>query len=605
LAAIGKKAIPQLDELLHSKSPLIARQHAVWTLAAIDDPQALSLLRAALRHADSEIIIPTARALADRHDHESAPALAKLLEHRSSAARLAAAEALARCGTPESLAMLWEALSRDSDAFLEHAIVHAIHHLADGAELESRLNDSHPRVARAAMRLLDQPPRAPGLLKPDVVFRGVQSNDAALRRTAMELLARHPEWADRACDLLRGWIDQTDISDEQRTGLRGLVLAFQNQPTVQELAAAAIINRDGKTPGAQRSHLLAVLAESTLGELPQSWTMAVASALDDADRDVRLSAVRTAAVLQLAALDERIIKLADSEDESADIRREALRAVIRRQPKLSPAAFTFLASELRGAEQPIQRFAAAEILRDSHLAPGQLRLVLRIAEHDALVAPAVLLPAIKRSVTRETNPLVLDYLASSLRRGWRPSDAELNNALAVVTEGDANKIESIRELHRQNIQGQQAHLASFERFLSGGNAERGRQMFYSKKATCSACHRIGSEGGQVGPDLTKLGTIRSGRDLLESIVLPSATIAQGYDAYAVTTEDGRAATGVIARQTSDILVLRDSSGAELRLPKNQIEDLQRASTSIMPEGLAAALTGDELRDLLAFLKALK
>ena len=98
---------------------------------------------------------------------------------------------------------------------------------------------------------------------------------------------------------------------------------------------------------------------------------------------------------------------------------------------------------------------------------------------------------------------------------------------------------------------------------------------------------------------------QSGRDLLESIVLPSATIAQGYVPFLVSTTDGRATTGVITRQTNEVLFLRDSSGADLRFRKETIEDFARTNNSIMPEGLDRVVSNVELRDLLAFLQALK
>jgi putative heme-binding domain-containing protein len=73
----------------------------------------------------------------------------------------------------------------------------------------------------------------------------------------------------------------------------------------------------------------------------------------------------------------------------------------------------------------------------------------------------------------------------------------------------------------------------------------------------------------------------------------------------VTAGDGRTTTGVIARQSSDVLVMRDSSGAEVRVLRGQIEGMTRAATSIMPEGLERPLSQEELRDLLAYLQSLK
>ena len=76
---------------------------------------------------------------------------------------------------------------------------------------------------------------------------------------------------------------------------------------------------------------------------------------------------------------------------------------------------------------------------------------------------------------------------------------------------------------------------------------RGQAVFFGRKVACSTCHRIGGKGGQVGPDLTRIAAIRSGRDLLESIVFPGSTFARGYENYLVSLEDGRVVAGLIAR----------------------------------------------------------
>ncbi|MEX2138931.1 MAG: PVC-type heme-binding CxxCH protein [Pirellulales bacterium] len=605
LAAIGQPAIGPLSAALNSDSPLLARQGAIWALASIADSAAMVPLRSTLVSDDPEIIVPAARVLAMRGDAASSAALTELLTHRSPAVRLAAAEALARCGSGESLPALWKALKAEPDRMLEHALVHAVHHLASAAELESALADAHPRIQRAALRLLDQPPRPAGALKAAQVVLRVQSSDAELRRTATEILARHPEWADQAVNLIRGWLATEQPSEEERRGLRSVVLAFQQERAVQELVGAAIVNRDGKTTLAQRAFTLEVIAETILPKLPASWTVALSHALRDANDDVRLQALRTAAVLQLSELDGELVKLAESESQPAEVRRQALQAVVRRRPALSPALFQFLAADLRDAEHPLVRLAAAELLGQCRLAEDQLREVIAIAQIDPLISPAVLMPTIRRSTTEASAPLVLGYLANSMRAGWRPSEAELDEVLKAISPNDRDKAASLRELHETSIAGQRARLESFEPLLAEGNAERGRQVFFGKRATCSVCHRIAGEGGQVGPDLTKAGAIRSGRDLLESMILPSATIAQGYDPFLVTTKDGRTTTGVITRQTSDVLFLRDSSGAEVRFRKELVEDFARTGSSIMPEGLERALSEGELRDLLAFLQVLK
>jgi putative heme-binding domain-containing protein len=93
--------------------------------------------------------------------------------------------------------------------------------------------------------------------------------------------------------------------------------------------------------------------------------------------------------------------------------------------------------------------------------------------------------------------------------------------------------------------------------------------------------------------------------LLESIALPSATFAQGFASYTIVTHEGRVAGGVIARQDAGVVVLHDASGAEVRIPRDEIESLTRQEKSLMPEGLTRAMSRDEFRDLLAYLQSLR
>lgn len=76
---------------------------------------------------------------------------------------------------------------------------------------------------------------------------------------------------------------------------------------------------------------------------------------------------------------------------------------------------------------------------------------------------------------------------------------------------------------------------------------------------------------------------------------------QGWENKPACHERGN----LIARQSADTLVVREASGSELRLAKNKIQEMRRSNVSLMPEALERALSRDELRDLLAFLQALK
>jgi putative heme-binding domain-containing protein len=139
--------------------------------------------------------------------------------------------------------------------------------------------------------------------------------------------------------------------------------------------------------------------------------------------------------------------------------------------------------------------------------------------------------------------------------------------------------------------------------LTSGDAARGFQVFRSSKAACSACHRIGYVGGQVGPDLTRIGATRSRRALLEAIVFPSARLEQSYTPLRVLTTDGRVFNGMVARDSGGSMDLIISATERITLAHADIEQRLPSAVSIMPAGLEQQLSMAELADLLTLLES--
>jgi putative heme-binding domain-containing protein len=136
-----------------------------------------------------------------------------------------------------------------------------------------------------------------------------------------------------------------------------------------------------------------------------------------------------------------------------------------------------------------------------------------------------------------------------------------------------------------------------------GDVRRGQAVFNSPKVACMSCHTIGYLGGRIGPDLTRIGQIRSERDLLEAILFPSASFARGYESVVVTTASGALHSGVLRSDLTDAVMLVTGAGEEIRILRREIVDMQPGTVSVMPPGLATQLSREELTDLLAFLKA--
>jgi putative heme-binding domain-containing protein len=224
---------------------------------------------------------------------------------------------------------------------------------------------------------------------------------------------------------------------------------------------------------------------------------------------------------------------------------------------------------------------------------------------DTMISPQAVLGLARRvRLSDASSEALLDYLDAVLSSGLQLSDDPLALLATTLPASHQERVKKLRGAVGASAMRQRQLLTELEPLLNGGDPNRGHQIFLAK-AGCSTCHSVGQQGGQAGPDLTKVGAIRSGRDLIESLVLPSATIAQSYDSYSVTLTNGDELTGIRARQLDDTLVLRDASGTETRLQPAQIQKMERLKMSLMPEGLLAGLSREEIRDLLAYLQNLK
>jgi quinoprotein glucose dehydrogenase len=139
--------------------------------------------------------------------------------------------------------------------------------------------------------------------------------------------------------------------------------------------------------------------------------------------------------------------------------------------------------------------------------------------------------------------------------------------------------------------------------LAGGDAARGKEIFETHlAAACTACHRIGETGSNVGPPLTAIGT--TGRQhILESLVLPQAKIAPGFGMTSITKKDGTTLTAAPVSETTAQVVVLLPDGKQLTLPKADIAS-QTPPVSPMPP-MGTILKPAELRDLVEYLSTLK
>ena len=142
--------------------------------------------------------------------------------------------------------------------------------------------------------------------------------------------------------------------------------------------------------------------------------------------------------------------------------------------------------------------------------------------------------------------------------------------------------------------------------LHEGDPSRGKQLFADDtKLACAKCHKVDAGPGRAGPDLFAIGDKFGRGDLIESILHPSQTIAEGYAATTIETKSDDVYTGIIKRATADSIELMLGDARLMRVTTADIARRYTSEISLMPEGLVSGLTVQEFTDLIEYLVSLK
>ncbi|HVS09783.1 MAG TPA: family 16 glycoside hydrolase, partial [Planctomycetota bacterium] len=166
-------------------------------------------------------------------------------------------------------------------------------------------------------------------------------------------------------------------------------------------------------------------------------------------------------------------------------------------------------------------------------------------------------------------------------------DSMLRSIWGIVRESPADRAERIRTLKEELS----------DSALARADLRRGREVY---DRACGQCHVLFDEGGSLGPDLT--GSNRADLDyLLSNVVDPSAVVGKDYLATMVWLQDGQLVTGVKKAETESTITLQTETGT-LVLDRGEIEETRLSELSAMPEGLLETLRGDEIRDLVAYVR---
>ena len=124
-------------------------------------------------------------------------------------------------------------------------------------------------------------------------------------------------------------------------------------------------------------------------------------------------------------------------------------------------------------------------------------------------------------------------------------------------------------------------------------------------AVCSVCHKVDdAEGGNaIGPDLAAL-TDRSPEAMLVAILDPNRAVEDKFTAYSVVTREGSQLFGLIGDENANSITLRDAAGGEHQILRADIKTMKSPGISLMPDGLEATMTKQQIADVIAYIGTL-
>lgn len=623
IASAGQSALVALHQTAFTHTNQLARIHALRALEQVNrrQPGALAGVIDLLDDPDPEIRAQTAGFLGDGGITRAADALTRRLNDDSARVRFFAAMSLGKLGHRPAFDAVVELLARNGkdDLFLRYAGIYALEHIGDveaitgltqhpsadvriaaavalrrleSAEVEAFLHDTDPLVVVEAARAINDLPLPP----------------------AMERLAELAEQKPA-----NDWIARRALNANLRLG------------GVEHAKRVAAYAADVALPEVLRREALRILADWASPNV-RDRVVGAYRPLDPESRDADAGRSAFAEVLPQLLAEEGALKA------------DALELTDRMKLELPPAtlaAWVADAEQTDGARIAALRLlqqargdaaveAAQQLLSDGPESTGLFAEALRIqAENDANGAVDQLAGTLGNDEISKAQA-ALRILAGNPSGSFRNAlsvllreavDGRLDPRLQLDVREAAGRLNdsAINELQEQFDAGvTNQPLGSHRLTLRGGDAERGRDIFFNKtELQCVRCHQAdaGDEiiGGNAAPNLAGIGSRRDREHLLESIVQPNAAFSEGYEQVVLTLENGDVISGQLKNETEDHLVLAlpaaDDEEAlfadvaamvERRVKKSEIVERKRG-LSAMPEGLAELMTPFELRDLIEFL----
>jgi len=363
-----------------------------------------------------------------------------------------------------------------------------------------------------------------------------------------------------------------------------------------------------KLAASQRSTIATGLVQAAVerGIKPAGDLAVLGSLLEGPDRGLQIPAIKLAAAWRATPMIPQLQTLAAGERAGGEQQRQAILALATLGTPEAKATIESLCAAER--PEPVRLFAiaslaridtaaaaarAAEVLAGVSPSPSDPQGKLPTEMLDALLdrrdGPAKLAAAIAaRPPSADVAKMFLRHMYATGRTEPAVADA-LTKAAGIAANPPLPSQEEIVKLAAEVV--------------AKGDPARGEAVFRRADIACMKCHAIAKAGGNIGPELSAVGSISPPEYVVASILNPDASIKEAYVTRNVITDSGEVHTGILVDRDELRVRLRDATGKVITIPTAEIEE-EVEGKSLMPKGLTAFLTQQEFLDLARFVSEL-
>ncbi len=610
---VRRDALEALVEVVQDQArSSLGRLHALWGIGQLKPSFSRERwMQLPIQDSNAELRAQVIKLMGNLKAASMRDVLERALKDPSPRVRYHAAMSLGQCGDAEAFDAVLQLLEWNAgeDPLLRHAGVMALVGMGEPTRLADCAAHDALEVRRAAVVALRR-------LKSPLVSRFLQDPHPWVVQEAAK--AVHDDFSiPQALPMLAQWSQsyRPDMAMDDSV-MRRSISANMRLGGRKEAAHLMQLASDGRRSDSMRTEALMSLA--TWGKTPfvdrvvgrvrhplhrdpmagkEILDHQFQSLLDASDGSFRRSLMDLAHEYQLSVDAEVLMEWVRSDDYPVPMRSHALKQLIQSgDPSVGP----LLRNILNEGEPSLQFMALMGIA--SLDVDGFTQRFIQSFDQWTLEQKQEGLAMLGRFSTAEGVAFLLQLQNGS---SGMPLSSELQlDVLQALTACQEGLLEN--DMRVQVLAATSLTDPKYRRMLiSGGDPAKGRETYEGHVlAQCGRCHEGGGEGVQAGPVLDGIGGRHDSLYLLESLIDPSASMAQGYENWQIVTAEGDQIFGRLIKQTSESWMLHSADGMKHVLPVQNITESKLVSVSSMPP-MGGVLSAFELRDLVAYLQQKK